>query len=420
MYMVILFFVLASCNTTPHRSRYISPVRENMNFNGLQFGVCHAGYSRSDEEYALLDELGIEWIRIDFHWNKMEKSQGEWDFSLYDDFLDKAVGEGKKVLAILVYDTQWLHRGKDKRRRISPEEMPLFLNYVRTVAERYGSRVGAFEIWNEPNSNRFWAGSDKDFLELTRQTLHLLKKVCPQTPVAVGSLFYNPIIFAGSYLQKLIHSGVLDEADALSIHPYTLSPHILEKRILNVRKRMATAGYFTPLWITEVGFPTGGTYPNRIPLEKQGRTVAQTLTRLGAGGVELITWYNFSDELNEGEVEPGMSSEDFFGIIRPDYSLKPGAYPFSVLAKELKGTLFIPDSFPFKGTGLSSLYEAQFLSNDGVRKIVLWSTGNEVTLDLSPGDKNITIIDLMTGGQLEPDREGILSVTKDPVLMIIP
>jgi hypothetical protein len=61
----------------------------------------------------------------------VEKVRGEWDFSYYDEFIDKANEHGIKVLAILDYDTEWLHEGRDKSRHISLEELPLFLRYKK-------------------------------------------------------------------------------------------------------------------------------------------------------------------------------------------------------------------------------------------------------------------------------------------------
>jgi len=416
IFVTAILVLILSCASVPERDKY--PIPEKMNFTGLQFGLCHGGYSLSDEEYALLDDLGVRWLRIDFRWDKMEKVQGEWDFSFYDNFLAKADAEGRKVLAILDYDTPWLHAGKDKSRRISPEEMPLFLEYVKIVADRYGTRVGAFEIWNEPNTKRFWTGSDADFFDLTNRTLDLLKSVSPQTPVAVGSLFYNPFVGARGYLKRMIASGVLEKADAISVHPYVLNRSVLESRILDVRDIVASAGYSTPVWITEAGFPTGGSYPNRVRLENQGRTVAEALTGLSAAGVELITWYELFDNKIPEEVEKGMSSEAFFGLVWPDYSWKPGAFPYSVIANHLADAVFVPESYEFEGKRLSSLYQAQFVTPEGIRKIILRSTGRDVEIDLSQFDEDLSEIQLLTGETRLIGSENVLSVGKNPIMLI--
>ena len=40
------------------------------------FGLCHAGYSASDKEYDLLNDLGNNWLRVDFSWASIEREVG--------------------------------------------------------------------------------------------------------------------------------------------------------------------------------------------------------------------------------------------------------------------------------------------------------------------------------------------------------
>lgn len=412
--LTITLFI--SCAGIPDRENYQIPDPQSRNFDGLQIGICHGGNSKSDKEYELLDQLGVSWVRIDFKWNKIERVQGQWDFQNYDDFMDKADAEGMKVLAILDYDTDWLN--SDKGKYISPDQLPLFLDFVKKVAARYGSRVGAFEIWNEPNTNRFWTGSDEEFFELTRQSLDVLKEVSPETPVAVGSLFYNPVVRARGYLKKLIQSGVLEKADALSLHPYALSAHVLESRILDARELVANAGYNTPIWITEAGFPTGGSYPNKMKLERQSYAIAESITRLAASGVEMITWYNLFDSKNPENMKRGMSSEAYFGLVRPNYELKPGATAYSILASQLAESLFIPEMINFEGKKVKSLYQAQFTRPDGVNLVVIWSLGPIISVDPGFTSRDIRVINLIDGEERQLVNQ-VLSVTKEPLLLLL-
>ncbi len=439
---LLICFLAFSCAGIPDRSGYIESNPDSLNFEGLQYGICHAGYSRSEREYNLLEQLGVNWVRIDFSWNKMEEEEGIWDFSRYDNYMEKAEKEGMNVLAILNYDTKWLHKNRKGNRRIEESELPEFLTYVETVAERYGSRVGAFEIWNEPNTNRFWTKSDESFFDLTNLTLKLLKAVTPETPVAVGSLFYHPILRAESYLKKMIKSGVLELADAVSLHPYGISLPSIEARILEARELIFSMGYDTPIWITETGFPTGGTYPNRVSLDKHGEVLTETVVRLSATGAEMIIWYSLFDSLNPDELEPGKSSEAFFGLAYPDYkaypgglayslgpdfdpegfkwpeyTLKPGASSFSILTKELQGSSFIPQVFRFSDYQNRSVYQALFVKEDGSNILILWSH-SPIEIDLTPiGSPVLEILNILKEETLFlPDSNKII-ITEEPLLL---
>lgn len=394
--LLLVTLFLGSCAGLPDRSAYLEQGRSTPGIDGLEFGLCHAGYSLSDEEYALLDEMRVQWMRIDFSWNNLEKEPGVWDFEKMDAYVDRAVKGGKKILAILDYDTAWLHMGKDKSRRIERGELPRYLNYVEKVVKRYGRKLDALEIWNEPNTSRFWTASDDDFFRLTNETLDLLDRIAPDIPVAVGSVFYHPILGAGLYIGKLIDAGILDKADALSIHPYSLTYSVLEDRVATVRNRLADEGYDTPVWITEMGFPTGGGYPHRISLDEQAEVVAKSLTMLAASGAELVIWYELRDSRNPEDVEEGMSSEAFFGLAYPDFRKKPGAIPYSILARTLKGAKFIPEMWPPRDPGEGDLYQAHFALRNGSGCAVLWTLGGEVSVK-NPGGK---IVDLTTGQEV--------------------
>jgi hypothetical protein len=74
MYLGSLLF-LASCSS----SRF--SVRESREIPEDFVGLVHAGRTRSEQEYALIDELGASWLLATFYWNDIEKEQGAWDFA---------------------------------------------------------------------------------------------------------------------------------------------------------------------------------------------------------------------------------------------------------------------------------------------------------------------------------------------------
>lgn len=437
-FFLLLSLIIISCGSLPDRSAYVAPEQFTPGLDGLEFGICHAGYSRTEEEYALLDSMAIEWLRVDFRWGAMEKEKGQWDFSSRDDYVEKAHSEGRKVLAILDYDTAWIHDSGEEERYIPPEHIPDFLNYVETVVNRYGDKLGAVEIWNEPNTSRFWRGSDEEFFQLNRETLDLLDEIAPDLPVAVGSVFYFHLMGAEKYIERLADSGILDKADALAIHPYSISERVVENRVTEVREILREKGYATPIWITEIGFPTGGSYPHRLGLDSQANGVARYMTRLAASGVELIVWYCLFDSYKPEDVKKGMSSEAFFGLVwpdypktsgaaeedseiefRPQYQLKPGAIPYALIASELAGTTFYPHVWDFSSERYEKLYQAHFQTDDDVRKIVLWSSGPKISIDPGfRGDVLESATNLITGDSVSFGENHKIIIKEDPILLI--
>ena len=337
--------VLASCGTAAvEEEQRVSDslmVAEPSIGAGLQFGFCHAGYSQSEEEYDLLDDLGAEWIRIDLSWKRIESVPGVWDFSYYDPIIEAAVDHDIKVLAVLGFDTPWTREALgDDKRRIHPEHYPAFLEYTRQVARRYGAQVGAFEVWNEPNLPRFWGGTDEEFFRLTREVLAVLDEESPGTPVGAGSIHISPVFHGKRFLRNFLDAGCMVNADALTLHPYSRNIGKAARWLANAGEEMRVRGIDAEIWVTEVGFPTESMFPYRVSLEDQPGAVAESLRSLTSAGANLITWYKlFSDK--EWEKEAGPFDGASFGLVWKDddgaFEMKPGAEAFRDTVMKLRG-----------------------------------------------------------------------------------
>ena len=169
--LVWFLFFLESCTTL--NPEYIDPIRiEN------PLGLCHAGQTKTDREYQLLDDLGCEWLRVDYHWNTIERTQGEFDFQSTDQFTQAALQHNKKILAVLCYDADWMHNSDKKQPYVSPEYYDAFIRYITKTVTHYKDQVSAFEIWNEPNLHfRFWGGTDEEFFELFIRAVKAVKNI---------------------------------------------------------------------------------------------------------------------------------------------------------------------------------------------------------------------------------------------------
>ena len=135
-------------------------------------GLCHAGYSESDEEYKILDDLGVQALRVDFRWGEFQQGPNQWNLSAKDKYVDTAIQHGKRVIAILNSDNGAVEQdpvGKNRGNYIAPADLPAFLNFVHQVVAHYKGRVYAWEIWNEPDLPNFWDGPYADFYPLARQ-----------------------------------------------------------------------------------------------------------------------------------------------------------------------------------------------------------------------------------------------------------
>jgi hypothetical protein len=298
-------------------------------------GVAHAGNPVSAEENALLDELGIVWVRNDFSWDIVEPQKGEWDFSRYDRMVEDNIASGRKMLSVLGFDVGWLHKSGKQRDYISPEELPYFINYVEQVVTRYKGKVDAWEIWNEPNVYvRFWKGPAKDFYALSKAAAQKIRECDPEAKIIAGSFFRVP----KSFIKGMFASGALDDVDGIAFHPYAATPKGAISLYDSFAALMREQGYTGEIWVTEIGYPTGGIYPSRVSEKKFGAYIHDTITGLALRGARTIFWYQLTDGHTRANTPRTLNSERFFGLAYRDYEKKPGAEEFAKVVRGLTGS----------------------------------------------------------------------------------
>ena len=178
-------FGLVSCSTPPFHINEIRKVPDDF------FGIAPYNKRITPEDFPLIDELGVVWQRRTCRWSSLERVPGEWDFSDWDYYVEVSKNAGKKILAILAYDTSWVYEEKDAPRRISSRELPHFLNYVENVVRHFRGKIDAYEIWNEPNMME-WYGSNEEFITMTRAAIKTIRSVDPDVKILAGSKrFYS-------------------------------------------------------------------------------------------------------------------------------------------------------------------------------------------------------------------------------------
>jgi hypothetical protein len=344
--------------------------------------MAHAGERCTEEENHLLNELGVAWIRNTFRWDTIQKSPGQWDFERWDRYVENAEKAGKKILAVLAYDTAWIYgenETKTRRRYIEPEKISYFLQYVENVVRRYRGKIGAYEIWNEPNWT-FWKGPDEDFFQLCTAAARRIKEISPESYVVIGSFLRVP----ESFIRGLFQAGAFTYADGVSFHPYAIDSDGVVKQYDKLVRVLKEEGFHGDIWVTEVGYPTGGWYITRVSEGEFPTRVIKTLVGLLTRGARAVFWYELFDKFPEGEAPNRFDSELFFGLAYPDYALKSGAIAYGLIARKIAGTEYRPDFLEISPALSKSVEAFLFQGKDGNRILILWSRQGEVQVRISP------------------------------------
>ena len=396
LFFFLLFpLIVFSCTSTPLPQS--DPVIIPEDF----LGIVHAGNSG---EFKLLNEMGVNWLLNTFYWRRIEKEKGCFDFSVYDEFVDSAKREGKKIIAVLGYDSPWLlPKGK---KYILPENIPFFLNYVEETVRHFKGRIDVWEIWNEPNFYKFWQGSRKEFFELSRLTALKIKETDPGSYVIGGVFWRSP----SGFIKNMHKTGAMENMDGLAFHPYAVNPSGAMKLHDKFLKTLSEIEFSGPVWITEIGYPTGGFFPSRVSMEKLPSFVIKTISGAAARGTRVLLWYELTDSYNIGETSRNTkSSENFFGLIYPNYQRKNGSWAYELCAAFLPGSRY-ESAYPIRENIPRNIISLCFMEGiSGNNVLILWNDNKQIKkayfylvspaflYDISTGIK----IRLQTGTTLE-------------------
>ncbi|MDR1970923.1 MAG: hypothetical protein LBQ46_03285 [Treponema sp.] len=352
-------------------------------------GMVHAG-SRSEvtEEYALLDELGVEWMLTDFSWSEIQPVKNAWNLDAFKTYADNGRAKGKKILAILDYDVDWLHDNTHaddphyagdgctgSHRYISPSEISLFCEYVKKTVDHYKDRVDAWCIWNEPNLNpRFWQGTMEEFFALTKAAAAAIREVQPDAFIIGGA--FNSLV-SDAWVRGIFESGAMAQINAIAYHPYMPRPGPMVNLYSSFKEKVSPYGFRNKIWVTEMGYPVHGNMGTEVEADRMPETVMLTITLLTVNGAERIFWYELfdhGDSADQGDAENWFGMVNGGGLINGEFQKRPWAHAYKLCALNIPGA---NAKTPLRQGLPDSLRAYHFEGPGGNHALIIW---NEVTV----------------------------------------
>jgi hypothetical protein len=113
----------------------------------------------AERDLRLASEMGFTWVKQLFAWRDIELRKDEFDWSRSDRIVEQAELEGLRLVIRIDHQPEWARPDCPNG---PPANLSDLADYVGAVAARYRGRVGAYEIWNEPNLAREWCGQVPD------------------------------------------------------------------------------------------------------------------------------------------------------------------------------------------------------------------------------------------------------------------
>lgn len=287
---------------------------------------------------------GARWLRVDFDWSFIESERGtfRWDFS--DRIVSRASACGFKIIALPAYTPAWA-RPAGTTDKHPPRDPGDFAAFVSQAVRRYRSAgVEVWEIWNEPNIERFWrpAPDPRAYATLLGAASAAVHAANPAAMVLSGGLSPAKDAADGSqvapitFLENLYQAGAGPSFDAVAVHPYSFPVGPKDAsvdwnqfvRLPQMHDLLVAHGDGgKQVWLTEYGAPTGG--DGAVSEADQARFVSEAYAAVaGWPWAGPLLWYSFRDQ--EG---PQSDRESHFGLFRHDFRPKLAAEAFAAVLK---------------------------------------------------------------------------------------
>jgi hypothetical protein len=278
-------------------------------------------------------EGGITSVRLDFAWDQIEPTKGNWTWTKLDDIIDVYSDEGMTVIPMLYWPPPWA-RGSGSGKGAVPRDPVEYGTAVGKIGQRYLGKLAAVEMWNEPDLTAFWSGTRLQYAQLLAGAYPVAKGLAPATTFLAAASTYLGL--HNNWFADMFNTGLYGPGlshDAQSIHPYMSASNLPPDTpasnyslhgIANLQTLRAAEGDTSPLWATEFGWSTHSN-PGGLDPWKLGVTEAQhadytveAFEIMATYGV--VAGYPYTDRDIAAEADP---HEHNFGLLYADNSPKP-------------------------------------------------------------------------------------------------
>jgi len=366
-----------------------------------------------ERELDIARDAGFSTVRLDLGWAYVERAPGVYDFSQFDALLPALAARGLRLHLILDYANP-LYPALDSD-QLRTTTLPAFAAVAQAFARRFVGRNISYEIWNEPNSERFWPTSagPSGFAALCKVAAAALHQGDPVAKVSIGGLAG----FDYDFLKAALAAGAAQGADAIGVHPYRKGGgESVGSDLLRLRNFVSDqASPAPPIWSTEWGYSSTweGDGHGAAERARQAQLVAREALSGWAAGLPLIVIYNLRDD----GTDPA-DAEHNFGLVQTDYTEKPALVAVRTLSRLARGRVFAG----LLDTGFSMLHAMKY---DGASDTVvaLWSeyVGRPITMELPSNASAVSF--LGQSRTLAPTAHGqelTLQESDGPVYLTIP
>lgn len=326
----------------------VMAVRGSASEPAFIFGINHDFVWTEDRDIPglvqAMKDAHVHSVRMGIRWTSVEPERGKWNWDKVDSVVKQIRAADIEILCCLMSVPAWASEttpdlSKGFWDTYAPKHMTDWSGYVGKVVRRYKGDIHYWEIWNEENGQDFYKPEPdaKVYVQILKSAHDAVRAADPKATVVLGGLQMNGIIpnpwsplKVENFLQKIYDAGGKPYFDIVNIHPY-VGPAPDQGPLYCAKLVKATVGVMKkngddtkPLWITEVGLPTG----NGVTEEMQAEHLKGIYRELGKiPEVRAIFWFELRDY-------PAAicGGEESMGILAQDARRKPSFSAYQELA----------------------------------------------------------------------------------------
>jgi hypothetical protein len=358
-------------------------------------------------------DAGFGFVRADMLWRQVERN-GRYRFFAYDRLRNALQTRGMGALWILDYGHSQ-HGGDPPRTR---DDVAAFARYAEAAAAHFKGRNSRFEIWNEPDTARFWPPepSAKEYSALLTAATTAIHRADADARVSSGGASRIDLPF----LHAMIASGEPADWNAVAIHPYRrLPPESFAADAPVVRQLLARADREkAQVWDTEWGYASYDYFSRNLRgdghsaagRKRQAVLATREALTVWALGLPVAVWYDLRDNGDDPR-----NPEHNYGLVDFQGVEKPAMKAFRTLAR-------IAESHTFSGMlrEIPDGAHAMRLTGTADTVFAVWSDQPDSRITVRISRQDLVSAYNILGEPLKPREHGgaaeiLLAETEGPI-----
>jgi Cellulase (glycosyl hydrolase family 5) len=254
--------------------------------------------------------------RTPLYWRGVQPTHGAWNWGAYDRIIGAYAARGMRPIVNVSGTPDWAKQNCGTSCVFNTANLADFTTFIKALAERYGTELAGIEVYNEPNSAKYW-GAPADpalYTKVLCAGYQGAQQASVRLPIAGGSLApiqktINGDIRMDWFLNSMYIDGAASCMDVVSFHPYpfstdvTSSTSMFQQEFAQIRR---TRDYYAPnqrLWVTETGI---GLQTSGVTQDQQAATlpaIYDTIAAMPQHDVDVVVFHTLvqsSGGLNYG------------------------------------------------------------------------------------------------------------------------